>query len=71
MEYRNKLNPAHSLRTPHGMKGTRQKVIVTHNPSEIGQNHLLALKFSNLGSNDVNVPGMANLSIHTGLFWLV
>ena len=37
MEYGNKLNPEHSLRTPLGMKGTRQKVIVTHNPSEIDQ----------------------------------
>ena len=27
-----------SLRTPKGIKGTRQKVIVTHHPSEIDQN---------------------------------
>ena len=35
MEYRNKLNPEHSLQTAEGIKGTRQKVIVNHNPSEI------------------------------------
>ena len=35
MEYGKYLNPEHSLRTPKGIKGTRQKVIVTHNPSEI------------------------------------
>ena len=35
MEYGNKLKPTHSLRTHHGIKETRQKVIVTHNPSEI------------------------------------
>ena len=35
MEYGKRLNPEHSLRTPKGMKGTRQKVIVTHNPSDI------------------------------------
>ena len=27
MEYENKLNPEHSLRTPKGIKGIRQKVI--------------------------------------------
>ena len=35
MEYGERLNPEHSLRTPKGIKGTRQKVIVTHNPIEI------------------------------------
>ena len=38
MEYGNKLNPERSLRTPHGIKGTRQKVIVAHSPSEVDQN---------------------------------
>ena len=47
MEYGNKLNPERSLRTSHGMKGTRQKVIVTHNPSEIDQNQLLLVRFPN------------------------
>ena len=32
MEYGKRLNPERSLRTPKGIKGTRQKVIVTHNP---------------------------------------
>ena len=35
MEYGNKFNPERSLRTAKGIKRTRQKVIVTHNPSEI------------------------------------
>ena len=39
------------------MKGTRQKVIVTHNPSEIDQNQLLLVRFPNLGSDFVIVPG--------------
>ena len=43
------------------MKGIRQKVIVTHNPSEIDQNQLLLVRFPNLGSDDGIVPGMANL----------
>ena len=62
MEYRTKLNPEHSLQTPHGIKGTRQKVIVTHNPSETDQNQLLLVRFPNLGSDDVIIPRMADLS---------
>ena len=67
MEYGNKLNPEHSLRTAKGIKGTREKVIVTHNPSEIDQNQLLLVRFPNLGSDDVIVPGMANLSFNIEL----
>ena len=67
MEYGNKLNPEHSLRTAKGIKGTRQKVIVTHNPSEIDQNQLLLVRFPNFGSDDIIVPGMANLSFNIEL----
>ena len=51
----------------HGIKGTRQKVIITHNPSEIDQNQLLLVRFPNLGSDDVIIPGMAKLSFNTEL----
>ena len=61
MEYRKQLNPERFLRTPKGIKGTRQKVIVTHNPSEIDQAQELLVRFPNLGSDDVIVLGMANL----------
>ena len=67
MEYGNKLNLEHSLQTSHGIKGTRQKVIVFHNPSEIDQNQLLMVNLPNLGSDDVIVPGMAKLSFSTEL----
>ena len=50
-----------------GIKGTRQKVIVTHNPSKIDQAQLLKVKFPNLGSDDIIIPGMANLSFNTEL----
>ena len=59
MEYGKRLNPEHSLRTPTGIEGIRQKVIVTHNPSTIDQNQDLLLRFPNLGSDDVIIPGMA------------
>ena len=68
MEYGKQLNPELSLRTPKGIKGTRQKVIVTHNPSEIDQAQLLEVKFPNLGNDDVVVPGTANLSFNIELF---
>ena len=67
MEYGNKLNPECSLRTPHGIKGTRQKVIATHNPREIGQNQLLLVRIPNLGSDDVIIPGTTNLSFNVEL----
>ena len=67
MEYGKRLNPECSLRTPKGIKGTRQKVIVTHNPSEIDQAQELLVRFPNLGSDDVIVPGTANLSFNTEL----
>ena len=67
MEYGKRLNPERPLRTPKGIKGTRQKVIVTHNPSEIDQAQELLVRFPNLGSDDVIIPGMANLSFNIEL----
>ena len=62
MEYGTKLNPNRSLRIAKGIKGKKQKVIVTHNPSEIDQNQLLLVRFPNLGYDDVIIPGTTNLS---------
>ena len=67
MEYGNNFNPEHLLRTVKGIKGTRQKLIVTHNPSKIDQAQLLLVRFANLGSDDVIVPGMVNLSFNIEL----
>ena len=71
MEYKKRFNPECSLRTPKGIKGTRQKVIVTHNPSEIDQNQELLVRFPNLGSDDIIIPGMANLSFNIELTFTV
>ena len=67
MEYGKQLNPECSIRTPKGIKGTRQKVIVTHNPSEIDQAQELLVRFPNLGNDDVIIPGTANLSFNIEL----
>ena len=67
MEYGKQLNPEHSLRIPHGIKGSRQKLLVAHNPREIGQAQLLLVRFPNLGSDDIIIPGTANLSFNIEL----
>ena len=67
MEYRKRLNPERSLRTPKGIKGTRQKVIIIHNPSEIDQAQELLVRFPNLGSDDIFVPGTVNFSFNIEL----
>ena len=63
MKYGNKLNPECSL-----IKGTKQKIIITHNPSEIDQNQLLLVRFPDSGSDDAIVLGTANLSFNIELF---
>ena len=65
--YGNKLSHNHSLRTTHCIKGRRQKIIVTHNSSEIHENQLLLVRFLNLGSDNVIIPGKANLSFNIKL----
>ena len=67
MEYGKRLNPERSLRTPKGIKEARQKVIVTHNPSEIDQAQALLVRFPNLSSHDVKILGTANLSFNIEL----
>ena len=64
MEYRKRLNPERSLRTHKGIRGARQKVIVTHNPSKIDQAQELLVRFPNLGNDDVIIPGTENLSFN-------
>jgi dUTPase len=52
-----KLNPYRKLREPRGIIGIRQSVVITNNPSTIDQNQQLLVRFPNLSSNDVIVPG--------------
>ena len=50
------------LREPLGVKGIRQSVVVTNNPSTIDQNQQLLVRFPNLSTNDVIVPRTARLA---------
>ena len=60
--YGDKLNPYRKLREPRGVRGIRQSVVITNNPSTIDQNQQLLVRFPNLSSNDVIVPGTVRLA---------
>ena len=62
-----KLNPYRCLREPLGVKGARQSVVITNNPSIIDQNQQLLVRFPNLGTHDVIVPGTARLAFRITL----
>ena len=54
--------PYRCLRELLGVKGVRQSVVITNNPSTIDQNQQLLVRFPNLGAHDVIVPGTARLA---------
>ena len=60
--YGSKLGPNRKLREPLRVKGIRQSVVVTNNPSTIDENQHLLVRFINLGNNDVIVPRTARLA---------
>jgi len=47
-----------------GLKGNRQSIVVTNNPSTIDANQTLTVRFPNLGTNDVIVPGTARIAFN-------
>ena len=61
-EYGYKLNPHRKLRKQKGIKGVRRTLFNTHVPSTIDQSGILAVRFPDLGTNDVIVPGTSKLS---------
>ena len=65
--YGNKLNPYRKLREPRGVKGIRQSVVITNNPSTIDQNQQLLVRFPNLSNNNVIVPGTVRLAFEIEL----
>ena len=61
-EYGYKLNPHRKLRKQKGIKGMRRTLFNTHVPSTIDQSGILAVRFPDLGTNDVIVPCTSKLS---------
>ena len=60
--YGNKLNPYRSMRKSKGVKGHRQTVVISHNPSTISAGQELRVNFPPLGNDDVIVPGTVKLA---------
>ena len=67
MEEGNKLNPQQSYRKGFALKGLRQHIIKTNNPSTIGPGELLTVRFPNLKENQVIIPGTTKLTFNTTL----
>ena len=60
--YGRKLNPYRRNREHLGVKGIRQTVVITNNPSTIDEKQLLVIRAPNLGPLDLIVPGTARLA---------
>ena len=54
-EYGHKLDPHRKLHKQKGIKDIRRTQFYTHNPSTIDQTGILAVRFPNLGKEDVIV----------------
>ena len=65
--YGYELDPYRKLRDPHGAKGVRQFEVVVQDKASISQNQQLLIRFPNLGSDDVIVPGTARLAFTISL----
>ena len=63
MEIGDKLNPTRSYRKGFTLKGLRQHIIKTNNPSTIGPDELLTLRFPNLKENQVIIPSTTKLTL--------
>ena len=61
MEVGDKLNPQRSYRRGFALKGLRQHIIKTNNPSTIGPDELLTVRFPNLKENQVIIPSTTKL----------
>ena len=62
MEVGYKLNPQRSYRKGFALKGLRQHIIKTNNPSTIGPGELLTVRFPDLKENQVIIPSTTKLT---------
>ena len=61
MEAGDKLDPQRSYRKGFALIGIRQHIIKTNNPSTIGPDELLTVRFPDLKENQVIIPGTTKL----------
>ena len=67
MEVGDKLNPQRSYRKGFALKGLRQHIIKTNNPSTIGSRELLTVRFPDLKENQVIIPSTTKLTFNISL----
>ena len=67
MEVGDKLNLQRSYRKGFAIKGLRQHIIKTNNPSTIGPDELLTVRFPDLKENQVIIPGTTKLTFNITL----
>ena len=67
MEVGDKLNPQRSYRKGFALKGLRQHIIKTNNPSTIGPDELLTVRFPDLKENQVIIPSTTKLTFNISL----
>ena len=67
MEVGDKLNPQRSYRKGFALKGLRQHIIKTNNPSTIGPDELLTMRFPDLKEDQVIIPSTTKLTFNITL----
>ena len=67
MEVRDRLNPQRSCRKGFALKGLHQHIIKTNNPSTIGPDELLTVRFPDLKENQVIIPSTTKLTFNISL----
>ena len=67
MEIGDKLNPQRSYRKGFTLKGLHQHIIKTNNPSTIGPDELLTVRFPDLKENQVIIPSTTKLTFNISL----
>ena len=67
MEVGDKLNPQRSYRKGFALKGLRQHIRKTNNPSTIGPDELLTVRFADLKENQMTIPSTTKLTFSISL----
>ena len=67
MEVGDRLNPQRSYRKGFVLKGLHQHIIKTNNPSTIGPDELLTVRFPDLKENQVIIPSTTKLTFNISL----
>ena len=67
MEVGDRLNPQRSYRKGFALKGLHQHIIKTNNPSTMGPDELLTVRFPDLKENQVMIPGTTKLTFNITL----